>query len=71
MCPSFFQYVKKASQNSPPAMAANYWDRFSPRHVRGEKHSARRECSFPRPAGEGARVEARTCLPQMGNAHLR
>ena len=28
MCPSFFQYVKKASQNSPPVMAANKLNHF-------------------------------------------
>ena len=42
----YFQPVKKASQNSPPAMAANNLDRFSPQHVCGEKHFARRECFF-------------------------
>ena len=36
----------KASQNSPPAMAANHLDHFLPQHVCGKKHSARRECSF-------------------------
>ena len=34
----------KASQNSSPVMATNLLNRFSPRRVRGEKHSARREC---------------------------
>ena len=28
MCPSFFQYVKNASQNSPPVMAANKLNHF-------------------------------------------
>ena len=32
---------KKASQNSPPAMAANQLNHFLPRHVRGKKYSAR------------------------------
>ena len=36
----------KASQNSPPAMAANNLDHFLPRHVRGKKYFARRECFF-------------------------
>ena len=52
MCPSFFQYVKKASQNSPPAMAANNLDHFLPRHVRGKKYFARRECFFDQFLGE-------------------
>ena len=37
----------KASQNSPPAMAANNLDHFLPRHVRGKKYFARRECFSP------------------------
>lgn len=36
----------KASQNSPPAMAANNLDHFLPRHLRGKKYFARRECFF-------------------------
>ena len=38
------QSVKKASQNSPPVMAANKLNHFLPRHVRGKKYFARREC---------------------------
>ncbi len=38
--------VKKASQNSPPAKAANNLNHFLPRHVRGKKYFARRECFF-------------------------
>ena len=36
----------KASQNSPPAMAANNSDHFLPQHVCGKKSFARRECFF-------------------------
>ena len=36
----------KASQNSPPAMVANNLDHFLPRHLRGKKYFARRECFF-------------------------
>ena len=35
---------KKASQNSPAAMAANNLDHFLPQHVCGKKSFARREC---------------------------
>lgn len=39
---------EKASQNSPPAKAADNLNRFSPQHICGEKHYARRECFFAR-----------------------
>ena len=42
----FYSVFQKASQNSPPAKAVNKLDHFLPRHVRGKKHFARRECFF-------------------------
>ena len=42
-----FRLSKKASQNSPPAMAANNLDYFLPRHVRGKKYFTQRECFSP------------------------
>ena len=44
--PANHKASKKASQNSPPAMAANNSDHFLPQHVCGKKSFARRECFF-------------------------
>ena len=60
---------QKASQNSPPAMAANNFNCFSLRRVRGEKHYTRRECSFSHTMGKRLRVAAKSFC-QKSNAFL-